>query len=104
MICFIDTPELIPVWARRRGLSEAVARSILTMANLRTPIIAVIIGEGGSGGAGFQRGRQGSDVGAYNLFGYITGGLCQYPLEGCQRTKRLLDFRNYRQDVLKLCG
>ena len=37
--------------AEERGQSEAIARSILTMVNLRTPIVAVGIGEGGSGGA-----------------------------------------------------
>lgn len=52
LICFIDTPGAYPgMGAEERGQSEAIARSILTMASLRTPIIAVIIGEGGSGGA-----------------------------------------------------
>ncbi|HPU36200.1 MAG TPA: carboxyl transferase domain-containing protein, partial [Bacillota bacterium] len=52
LICFIDTPGAYPgMGAEERGQFEAIARSILTMVNLRTPIIAVVIGEGGSGGA-----------------------------------------------------
>jgi acetyl-CoA carboxylase carboxyl transferase subunit alpha len=52
LICFIDTPGAYPgMGAEERGQSEAIARSILTMVNLRTPIVAVVIGEGGSGGA-----------------------------------------------------
>ena len=52
LICFIDTPGAYPgMGAEERGQFEAIARSILTMVNLRTHIIAVVIGEGGSGGA-----------------------------------------------------
>lgn len=52
VITFIDTPGAYPgTGAEERGQSEAIAKGILTMAALRTPIIAVVIGEGGSGGA-----------------------------------------------------
>lgn len=52
VICFIDTPGAYPgVGAEERGQSEAIASSIATMAALRVPIISVVIGEGGSGGA-----------------------------------------------------
>lgn len=52
VITFIDTPGAYPgMGAEERGQSEAIAKSILTMAALRVPIIAVVIGEGGSGGA-----------------------------------------------------
>jgi acetyl-CoA carboxylase carboxyl transferase subunit alpha len=52
VITFIDTPGAYPgVGAEERGQSEAIAYSLYLMAGLRTPIINVVIGEGGSGGA-----------------------------------------------------
>lgn len=52
VICFIDTPGAYPgVGAEERGQSEAIARNLFTMAELRTPIVPTVIGEGGSGGA-----------------------------------------------------
>jgi acetyl-CoA carboxylase carboxyl transferase subunit alpha len=52
VVTFIDTPGAYPgVGAEERGQSEAIAFSLYLMANLKTPIISVVIGEGGSGGA-----------------------------------------------------
>ncbi|MCA9472734.1 MAG: acetyl-CoA carboxylase carboxyltransferase subunit alpha [Nitrospirales bacterium] len=52
IITFIDTPGAYPgLDAEQRGQAEAIARNLMTMARLRVPIIAVITGEGGSGGA-----------------------------------------------------
>ncbi|HET8761690.1 MAG TPA: acetyl-CoA carboxylase carboxyltransferase subunit alpha [Nitrospiria bacterium] len=52
VITFIDTPGAYPgVGAEERGQSEAIASSLRLMAELGTPIIAIVIGEGGSGGA-----------------------------------------------------
>jgi len=52
VITFIDTPGAYPgVGAEERGQSEAIASSLYMMAGLKTPIICVVIGEGGSGGA-----------------------------------------------------
>src|SRR5947208_2105180 len=52
VLTFIDTPGAYPgVGAEERGQGEAIARNLREMAGLRTPIIAVVIGEGGSGGA-----------------------------------------------------
>lgn len=52
IVTLIDTPGAYPgVGAEERGQSEAIGRSILTMACLQVPIITVVIGEGGSGGA-----------------------------------------------------
>ena len=49
---FIDTPGAYPgVGAEERGQSEAIGRNLYAMAELRTPIICTVIGEGGSGGA-----------------------------------------------------
>ncbi len=52
LICLIDTPGAYPgIDAEERGQSEAIARNLFEMAQLKTPIICTIIGEGGSGGA-----------------------------------------------------
>lgn len=52
VVTFIDTPGAYPgVGAEERGQSEAIAYSLFLMARLKTPIISVVIGEGGSGGA-----------------------------------------------------
>ena len=52
ILTFIDTPGAYPgVGAEERGQSEAIARNLMVMARLNTPIIATVIGEGGSGGA-----------------------------------------------------
>ena len=52
ILTFIDTPGAYPgVGAEERGQSEAIARNLFIMADLKTPIICTIIGEGGSGGA-----------------------------------------------------
>lgn len=52
ILCFIDTPGAYPgIDAEERGQAEAIARNILEMSRLKVPIIAVVIGEGGSGGA-----------------------------------------------------
>ena len=52
VLTFIDTPGAYPgIDAEERGQSEAIARNLLEMAGLRTPVLATVIGEGGSGGA-----------------------------------------------------
>lgn len=52
VVTFIDTPGAYPgIGAEERGQSEAIARNLLVLAQLRTPVVAVVIGEGGSGGA-----------------------------------------------------
>ena len=52
LITFIDTPGAYPgVGAEERGQSEAIARNLFEMAQLKVPVISVVIGEGGSGGA-----------------------------------------------------
>ncbi len=52
ILTFIDTPGAYPgIDAEERGQSEAIARNLREMAGLRTPIVATVIGEGGSGGA-----------------------------------------------------
>jgi acetyl-CoA carboxylase carboxyl transferase subunit alpha len=52
IITFIDTPGAYPgIGAEERGQSEAIARNLFEMAQIKTPIISTVIGEGGSGGA-----------------------------------------------------
>ena len=52
LLTFIDTPGAYPgVGAEERGQSEAIARNLMEMAELKIPIICTVIGEGGSGGA-----------------------------------------------------
>lgn len=52
VICFVDTPgAFCGIEAEERGQGEAIARNLLEMSALKTPILTVVIGEGGSGGA-----------------------------------------------------
>jgi acetyl-CoA carboxylase carboxyl transferase subunit alpha len=52
VLTFIDTPGAYPgIGAEERGQSEAIGQSLLVMSRLRVPVIATVIGEGGSGGA-----------------------------------------------------
>jgi acetyl-CoA carboxylase carboxyl transferase subunit alpha len=52
VICLLDTPGAFPgLEAEERGQAEAIARNLLLMSQLKTPIIIMIIGEGASGGA-----------------------------------------------------
>ena len=52
LFTFIDTPGAYPgIGAEERGQSEAIARNLYVMAELKTPIVCTVIGEGGSGGA-----------------------------------------------------
>ena len=52
LLTFIDTPGAYPgIGAEERGQSEAIARNLLEMSELKIPVICTVIGEGGSGGA-----------------------------------------------------
>lgn len=52
VICFVDTPgAFCGVEAEERGQGEAIARNLYEMSALKTPILSIVIGEGGSGGA-----------------------------------------------------
>lgn len=52
VICFIDTPgAFCGVEAEKRGQGEAIARNLAEFMSLRTPVVSVVLGEGGSGGA-----------------------------------------------------
>jgi acetyl-CoA carboxylase carboxyl transferase subunit alpha len=52
LLCFIDTPGAYPgIGAEERGQARAIALNLMEMAALKTPILCIVIGEGGSGGA-----------------------------------------------------
>ena len=52
VICFIDTPgAFCGIAAEERGQGEAIARCLLEFSRLKTPVISIVLGEGGSGGA-----------------------------------------------------
>ena len=52
VICFVDTPgAFCGVEAEKRGQGEAIAKNIAEFMTLKTPVISVVLGEGGSGGA-----------------------------------------------------
>ena len=52
VICFVDTPgAFCGISAEERGQGEAIARNLYEMSALKTPILSIVIGEGGSGGA-----------------------------------------------------
>ncbi len=52
VVCMIDTPgAFCGIGAEERGQGEAIARSMMEFMSLRTPVISIVLGEGGSGGA-----------------------------------------------------
>jgi len=52
VVVFIDTPAAYPgIESEERGVAEAIAVNLRDMSRLKTPIVSVVIGEGGSGGA-----------------------------------------------------
>ena len=52
LISFIDTPGAYPgIESEERGMSEAIAKNLSLLSNLKTPVLVIITGEGGSGGA-----------------------------------------------------
>jgi acetyl-CoA carboxylase carboxyl transferase subunit alpha len=52
VLSFVDTPGAYPgLESEERGVAEAIASNLLVMSRLRTPLVAIVIGEGGSGGA-----------------------------------------------------
>ncbi len=76
IICFIDTKGAYPgKAAEERGQSEAIARNLLEMAGLTVPVICIVIGEGGSGGAlALGVGNQIHMLENSTIFGYLSRG------------------------------
>ncbi len=84
VLTFVDTSGAYPgVDAEARGQAEAIARSIEACLDAPVPVIATVIGEGGSGGAiALAGGRRGDDAGAFDLLGDHPGRLRRHPVEG----------------------
>jgi acetyl-CoA carboxylase carboxyl transferase subunit alpha len=80
---FVDTPGAFPgIDAEERGQSEAIGHNLYVMAELKVPLIATIIGEGGSGGAlAIAVGDCRADAAIRHLFGDFAGRLRLHPLE-----------------------
>ena len=52
IVCFVNTPGAYPgIEAEERGMGESIARNLMEMAGLTVPVLSILIGEGGSGGA-----------------------------------------------------
>ena len=88
VLTFVDTPGAHPgIDAEERGQAEAIARAIEVCLSLEVPLVATIVGEGGSGGAiALGRRRPDPDARALDLFGDLARRLCRHPL--AQRTTR----------------
>jgi acetyl-CoA carboxylase carboxyl transferase subunit alpha len=94
IVTFIDTPGAYPgVGSEERNQSEAIARNLFEMAVLRVPIVSVVIGEGGSGGAlAIGVCDRVADAPVQHLFRHLPRRLRLHPLEerrqegsGCRR-------------------
>ena len=87
IIALIDTPGAYPgIDAEERGQAEAIARNILEMATLEVPIVCVVIGEGGSGGAlAIGVGEPRADDGERDLLRDLARGLRGDPLARSRR-------------------
>ena len=60
---FVDTPGAYPgIGAEERGQSEAIGHNLYVMSRLKTPIVATVIGEGGSGGVSHRSCRRRTDA------------------------------------------
>ena len=97
VICLVDTPgAFCGLEAEERGQGEAIAKNLYTLAGLTVPVLSIVIGEGGSGGAlAFAV----ADAGAFRLFHLVSGGLCLYSLERQQKGKG-----GCRSDETYCCG
>jgi acetyl-CoA carboxylase carboxyl transferase subunit alpha len=79
---FVDTPGAFPgIDAEERGQSEAIGHNLYAMAELKVPLIATIIGEGGSGGA---LAIAVGDAAIRDLLGDLTGRLRVHFVENCR--------------------
>ena len=83
VLTLIDTAGAWPgIDAESRGQSEAIARNLIEMAELKVPIICTVIGEGGSGGALALGGRPHRHAGICGVFDHHPGRLRLDPVEG----------------------
>lgn len=92
VICFIDTPgAFCGIAAEERGQGEAIAKNIAEFMTLRTPIVSVVLGEGGSGGALALGVCDELAMLENSLYSVVSPkGLRKYPLERRRKGKRSL--------------
>ncbi len=99
VVCLVDTQGAYPgIGAEERGISYAIAKNLMEMSRLRTPIVNVVIGEGGSGGAlGIGVGDRVAML-QHSFFSVISP-------EGCAAILwRTAERRKHAADALKLTG
>ena len=84
VVTFVDTPGAYPgIGAEERGQSIAIAESIMELSRLPVPVVVLVTGEGGSGGALALGGRRPrSDDGELLLLGHQPGGVLDDPVQG----------------------
>ena len=67
IVCFVNTPGAYPgMDAEERGMGESIARNLLEMAKLTVPVLCILVGEGGSGGA--RDGLKGSSEACLQIY------------------------------------
>ena len=104
VICFVDTAgAYCGIGAEERGQAQAIAENLMEMMTLKVPIISILVGEGGSGGA---LGLAVSDEvwmlenAVYSV--NFTGRMCKYPVERCEQTKEASTV--FKADCRKNCS
>ena len=79
VICLVDTPgAFCGMEAEERGQGEAIARNLYEMSALKTPVLSIVISEGGSGGA---LALAVADDAECHLLHPVAGGICKHPVE-----------------------
>jgi acetyl-CoA carboxylase carboxyl transferase subunit alpha len=104
IVTLIDTPGAFPgIGAEERNIAEAIAFNLREMMTLRTPIVAIVIGEGGSGGALGIGIADGAHDGKRLLLRHQPRRLRRHPVEGPQvRPRRRPALKLSAQDLSKL--
>ena len=89
VVCFVDTSGAgCNVGAEERGQGEAIAECLTTMSALQTPVLSILIGEGGSGGALALAAGDRVWMLENAVYSVISpGGLRHDPLEGCRQSR-----------------
>lgn len=103
LLLFIDTPGAFPgLEAEERGQAESIARNLLVLSGLRTPIISVVIGEGGSGGALALGICDRLLMMEHSTYSVITAEGCASILWGKTEVDNVADYAKVAADSLKL--
>ncbi len=88
VICFVDTSgAFCGIGAEERGQGQAIAENLVEMIGLKTPVISILVGEGGSGGALALAVADRVDFGERRVFRCFPGGLREHSLERCKESE-----------------